>query len=213
MGIQASLKTIPQQLVIPANPKGYLHFKPPPKPLKDCVVLVELTTASRWDVLSYESWMTIEETEKTSPLGFVSLSIQSNEKQARSGFLKIQDPDSGYVSETEIRQAEGISIVEQTNDLINAPMCMEPAVAVKFLTKQIAQAPPPAQAALLEVLIDLINTTAEGLITARSLITQAPEPPPLFPGLIPGIPLTAQYIQKQSLLLQAYAPVALASQE
>jgi|GEM_PF-5038243 len=213
MGTSASLKTIPNELVVPANPKGYLLLQPPPKPLDDCVVLVELLTASKWDVLSYEPWMTVDKVEKTSPLGFVSLTIQLNEKESRSGFLKIQDTESGYVAETEIRQAAGISIVEQTQELMNSPMSMEPSVAVKFLTKEITQAPPPAQAALLEVLIDLINTTSEELIAARSLIQSAPEPLPLFPGLAPGVPLTAQYIEKQSVLLQAYAPMALASQE
>lgn len=121
-------------------------------------------------------------------------------------------------------QAAGRSAQTQTEDLLGAPMAMELAIAVKFATKKIAKVPLPAQPPLMLALTGIIEGLALMATVTRASFTQVPLPKPLFPippeVLFPlppfaaaELPVTMTFIQKQKLLLDQYAPVALTKQE
>lgn len=182
----------------------------PTKPVKATVISTESIR-----IESSPGWLTTTPPQKSAPDAYAfDIAASPNLDEPRSGTIVIATTKDEK-ADVFVRQAGAkLTLFEQAQLIDPVPMAMEPGVAVKFMGKEIAEAPAVAQPFLIAAGEVVIVAAAAAAAAARSAFVTVPMPPPAgTPAGVPAVPLTLEFIAEEGALLAAYLPLAVAESE
>lgn len=168
-----------------------------------------------WTARSSAAWFTPSATTQVEHgLGSFSCTCSSNSGEARVADVSIVT-SSGSAVMVAVRQAGGITVAQQTDLSVGAPLVMEIAIALNYIAQQIVKLPPPAQPIAIAIVEALIPVLGELLFAGRALWTAVPLEDPVLESTQapPDVPVTQTAILAQVAQFEARFPLWVAEAE